>query len=102
MISEEILSRHPKDQEHAKNYAELFYLWKEARGRLDFTAADEKPFDEWDLRVQNLLDPAERQFYLSAYDGLDMRYLDYRSVSRLNHLTKILLNRQGINEHGLG
>jgi hypothetical protein len=49
-----------------------------------------------------LLDPAEREFYLSPYDGLDIRYLDYRSVSRMNHLTKILLNRQGINAHGSG
>ena len=70
--------------------------------RLDFVAADEKQFDEWDLRVQSLLDPAEHEFYLSPYDGLDIRYLDYRSVSRLNHLTKILINRQSINKNGFG
>ena len=61
---------------------------------MDFVAAGEKQFDEWDFRVQSLLDSAEREFYLSPYDGLDMPYLDYRSVSRLNHLTKILINRQ--------
>jgi hypothetical protein len=64
--------------------------------------ATRKKFGDWDLRVQSLLDPAEREFYLSPYDGLDIRYLDYRSVSRMNHLTKILLNRQGINAHGSG
>ena len=69
---------------------------------MDFVAADEKQFDEWDLRVQSLLDPAEHEFYLSPYDGLDIRYLDYRSVSRLNHLTKILINRQSINKNGFG
>jgi hypothetical protein len=100
MISEELLSRPPGDPEHGKNYAKLYELWKEARSSVDFVAADEKKFDEWDLRVQSLLDPAEREFYLTPYDGLDMRYLDYRSVSRMNHLTKILLNRQGIHEHG--
>ncbi len=63
---------------------------------MDFATAGEKEFDQWDLRVQSLLDPAEREFYLSPYDGLDLRYLDYRAVSRLNHLTKILMNRQGI------
>jgi hypothetical protein len=62
---------------------------------LDFAAADEKEFGQWDLRVQGLLDPAEREFYMSPYDGFDLRYLDYRTVSRLNHLTKILMNRQG-------
>jgi hypothetical protein len=97
MISEEMLSRPPRDPERAGDYAKLYALWKEARDILDFAAADESKFDEWDLRVQTLLDPAEREFYVSPYDGLDMRYLDYRSVSRLNHLTKILINRQGIN-----
>ena len=91
-----LLAQECTSRVHAENYPALYELWKEARGRLDFVAADEKQFDEWDLRVQNLLDPMEREFYLSAYDGLDMQYLDYRSVSRLNHLTKILLNRQGI------
>ncbi len=96
MVSEEMLSPRPKDPEHAKNYGELYELWKAARRRLDFATADEKQFDEWDLRVQSFLDPAEREFYLSAYDGLDLQYLDYRTVSRMNHLTKILMNRQGI------
>ena len=49
-------------------------FWKEARSMFDF-AADEKKFDEWELRVESLLDPAEREFYVSPYDGLDMRYL---------------------------
>lgn len=100
MISEEMLSQPPSDPEHAKNYTKLYELWKEARSMVDFVAADEEKFGEWDLRVQNLLDPAEREFYLSPYDGLDIQYLDYRSVSRMNHLTKILLNRHGINAHG--
>jgi hypothetical protein len=99
LVSEEVLSQTPLDAEHAENYRALYQLWKEARASLDFAAADERQFEEWDLRVQSLLDPAEREFYLSAYDGLDLRFLDHRSVSRLNHLTKILLNRQGIHPH---
>jgi hypothetical protein len=67
---------------------------------LDFANGGQKEFDEWDGRVQSLLDPTEREFYLSPYDGLDLRYLDYRTVSRLNHLTKILMNRQGIKSPG--
>jgi hypothetical protein len=102
MISEEALSQPPSAPEHAENYTQLYELWKEARSMVDFVASDEKKFGDWDLRVQSLLDPAEREFYLSPYDGLDIRYLDYRSVSRMNHLTKILLNRQGINAHGSG
>ncbi|QOZ20831.1 hypothetical protein XI02_42200 [Bradyrhizobium sp. CCBAU 21365] len=100
MISEEVLSQPPSDPERPENYTKLYELWKEARGVVDFVATDEEKFGDWDLRVQSLLDPAEREFYLSPYDGLDLRYLDYRSVSRMNHLTKILLNRQGINAHG--
>src|SRR5216683_4412628 len=97
MISEAMLSRTPSDPNNAENYVKLYDHWKEARSMLDF-AADEKKFAEWDLRVQSLLDPSEREFYLSPYDGLDMHYLDYRSVSRMNHLTKILINRQGLNK----
>jgi hypothetical protein len=71
-----MLSRPPRDPENAQDYVKLYELWKEARDTLDFVEADEKKFDEWDSRVQSLLDPAEREFYLSPYDGLDMRYLD--------------------------
>ena len=97
-----MLSRPPRDPENAKDYVKLYELWKEVRDTLDFVEADEKKFDEWDSRVQSLLDPAEREFYLSPYDGLDMRYLDYRSVSRMNHLTGILLNRQDFSKQGFG
>jgi hypothetical protein len=102
MISEEMLSRPPTDPEHAKDDVKLYELWKEARDMLDIATAGEKKFDEWDSRVQSFLSPAEREFYLSPYDGLDMRYLDYRSVSRMNHLTKILLNRRGLNKQDFG
>jgi hypothetical protein len=96
MVSEEALSRIPPGAEQAGNYSALYQLWKQARAGLDFAQADEQQFTAWDEQVQGLLDPAEREFYLSPYDGLDLRFLDHRSVSRLNHLTKILLNRQGI------
>lgn len=96
MISEEELSRAPTDSQQAENYAALYRLWRDARCKLEFATAGEKEFEQWDLDVQNLLDPAERESYLSPYDGLDLRYFDYRTVSSLNRLTKILINRQGI------
>lgn len=96
MICEEMLNRTPPSPEKAANYAQLLELWRDARKILEYGPADESSFDDWDACVQKLLDPAELEFYLSSYGNLDLRYLDYRAVSRLRHLTKILAYRQGI------
>src|SRR5690348_16733584 len=96
MILEEMLCCTPPSPEHAANHVQLLELWREGRKTLEYGAADEPIFQDWDARVQKLLDPAELEFYLSSYGNLDLRYLDYRAVSRMKHLTKILVYHQGI------
>src|SRR6266852_5688014 len=95
MTYDEILSRTPTNPVHAQNYAELFSVWKDQQTKYyaDEAAAE---FDKWDNSVQGLLNPSERAFYLTPYADLDMKFLDFRKVSRFNHLTKILFYRQGI------
>jgi hypothetical protein len=93
MNYDEMLSKTPTNPAHAQNYAELLSLWKDPRTHADGTADE---FDEWDKSVQRLLTPSEGAFYLTPYADLDMKRLQFRKVSRLNHLTKILVHRQGI------
>jgi hypothetical protein len=96
MTYEDILSHIPANVVHAKNYSNLFELWKSGQTAFALTDVEKQKFDDWDNLVQSLLSPAELEFYLNPLGNLDMNVLDYRAVSRLNHLTKILVYRQGI------
>ena len=96
MSYEEILARTPTDPVHAQNYSTLFDLWKTAHDGFLPGDADEQNFADWDKAVQQLLTPAERAFYLSPLGNLNLNVFEYRSVSRINHLTKIMVHRQGI------
>lgn len=96
MTYDELLEQEPSDPVHAIGYKTLHSLWKAARAAADLGERPESNFNEWDRLVQASLTPRELQFYLSPYGNLDMNVLDFRAVSRLNHLTKILVHRQGI------
>ena len=95
MTYDEILEKTPADRAHAYNYPILHMLWKQLRDDPEL-ASDEKNFEQWDAAVQHNLTPSECAFYLSPYGDLDMNVLDFRATSRMNHLTKILVYRQGI------
>ncbi|MCK1622749.1 hypothetical protein IVA98_05710 [Bradyrhizobium sp. 160] len=92
---DELFKNTPADRAHAINYSALYLLWKQMHDDSDLPRS-EKHFEEWDAAVQHNLTPAEREFFLSPYGNLDLQVLDFRAVSRMNHLTKILVYRQGI------
>jgi uncharacterized protein YecE (DUF72 family) len=94
MTHDELLSPTPSNPAHAQNYATLFRLRKKAQS--EYTNPDEQEFNDWDRQVQALLTQSERAFYVSPFGALDMNVLEFRSVSRVNHLMKILVHRQGI------
>jgi hypothetical protein len=95
MTYDELLSKTPENPIQALNYAELFNLWKDQQSKY-YTDEASHEFEAWDNSVQRLLVANERVFYLSPYAGLSMDVLEFRKVSRFDHLTKILVHRQGI------
>jgi hypothetical protein len=82
----------PVSPQKARHYSELFQLWQSDRSFDD----DVDAFQQWENEVSGLLTKREREFFLRPYGGLDMNVLDHRRMSRFNHLTKILVYRQGI------
>lgn len=95
MTYDEFLSNTPTNPVMAANYPELLQLWKRQQtdSALDIS---ETEFDAWDKSVRKLLNGPELAFYVSPYGELDMGIYDFRKVSRLNHLAKILVHRQGL------
>jgi hypothetical protein len=89
---DEILAPIPIDPPKARNYSELFQLWQSDRSFDDDVAT----FEQWENEVSELLTRREREFFLSPHSGLDMNVFEDRRISRFNHLTKILVYRQGI------
>lgn len=93
-----LLEKLPTDADKARNYPELLALWKsQQRAFLGQDRQTEAEFWEWDQNVQKLLSPAERAFFLEPHiksgPSNDLQIVE---VNRVNHLTKILIYRQGI------
>jgi hypothetical protein len=93
-----LLEAVPADPTLALNYSELLALWKEQKSISDNgerQTAD--AFWTWDRKVQSLLSGRELKFYLEPHlENLVPSDPDIAQVNRLNHLTKILVYRQGI------
>jgi hypothetical protein len=93
------LENTPTDADHANGYDELLALWKEQQEVSNTGRWRQEPeeFWAWDKKVQALLRPNERAFFLTPYlDKMDPMDPDIACVNRLNHLTKILWYRQGL------
>lgn len=93
-----MLENVPADPTRAKNYIELLSLWKQQQ--LVFMGSGRQSpaeFWAWDKNVQKLLTPTELAFFLEPHiKNANPDDVLLAEVNRINHLTKILVYRQGI------
>jgi hypothetical protein len=93
-----MLENVPNDPIKAKNYTEILSRWKEQQ-RVFMGDGRQSPADfwAWDKNVQKLLTPAELAFFLEPHiKNANPDDVVIAEVNRINHLTKILVHRQGI------
>ncbi len=86
-----LLQTPPTDPVLARNYEQLFSLWREA-GEQDLANADAATFDRWDKQVRFLLSGLDLEYYLAPLPNLTRSPYPETRISRLS---EILLLRQG-------